>query len=505
MEIKTPKTLKIQPGQMKGLMQGVDENLLKPSYSPDCQNIDVSEGIISTRKGGTKSNTSSVPPSIKKIMRFYNSDPFCSISILGTTDSENNHRWYAYYDKLGAGNDWYELTYSGGVEALRNVDPTYANYIMYEMSGTPYLILTSYRIDVYKISLTGTTGSLLFVVDYLGGSPQDCNFITLHKDRTWLAGDYDNKNTVYYSNQYDPEDWSTAGEAGEISIYTANNDYIIGIVNWLDDVLIFKKNTIWRVEGDTPGEYVVKQVYSVQGTIWKDSLCSDGNYCFFAGSDGIYQYNGIEAVPILTSEIKDVYENMNNISCMLLNNKLYIMDKGTPSYASVPSVVYDIRTKTIEVLYITGGITAVGAFTGPYDNSLYYGTGEENAFICYLKDNKIVFNGESQENIDAYWYFPESDCGYPNAEKTLTGVYFTGWGTTSAGAAGGQVKITVYYTKKNGTQATKEKTVTLQTTRKLHYLRFYARGRLFKFKIENVDGSAMNISNPEFVFELAED
>jgi hypothetical protein len=94
--------------------------------------------------------------------------------------------------------------------------------------------------------------------------------------------------------------------------------------------------------------------------------------------------------------------------------------------------------------------------------------------------------------------------GYPNALKTLTDIYFTGWGTKSDTTAGAQVKITVYYNKK-GTVKTKEKIVTLQTTRKLHNIRMYVTGRIFKFKFENVDGSAINLSGIEFVFELDED
>ena len=47
------KTLEVPMGQIKGLMQGVDESLLSLSYSPDCANISVEDGTIKTHKGTT--------------------------------------------------------------------------------------------------------------------------------------------------------------------------------------------------------------------------------------------------------------------------------------------------------------------------------------------------------------------------------------------------------------------------------------------------------------------
>lgn len=115
-----------------------------------------------------------------------------------------------------------------------------------------------------------------------------------------------------------------------------------------------------------------------------------------------------------------------------------------------------------------------------------------------------VYNDVSNV-IDAYWNFPQSDLGLPNAEKTLTDIYIVAWGTKFDGTAGGQIRVIVYYNKK-GVWKNKTKIVTLNTVRKTHNLRYSCTGRLFRCRIENIDGAFMNIApKPLFIFDPNED
>ncbi|MFA5424251.1 MAG: hypothetical protein WC374_10380 [Phycisphaerae bacterium] len=478
--------------EAKGLYQGLDDNLINLSYSPDCQNIDVSEGIISSRKG-YKPHLYNVG-AVSSVKRFFRLEGWVDDStdrstvVVGVANT-------AWYSRIGVSAVVIFEPYPSGDAAMTDVDAETAMAVNYMINNEPVLIIVSTGADPYYVYYNATQSR--YEAAPLSVTPPTSTdgfrFVCEHRERIWLAGGSE-KNTVYYSNAYDPTDWSTAGETGSKIVQTFDSDSIRGMANLLDDVLIFKRNTIWKVVGDTPSEYSVEQVYSIRGAIYPRSICTNGDLCFFAADDGIYQYDGIQGKPILTDEIKEAFSAMTDIRCVIIGSKLYVWDIISDDTGKC--IVYDLKRKTIEVLKVATSDRPVDI--GSYNGILLYA----DALSIYEFDNtKIKFDAS---NIDAYWITPDTDFSHPSATKKLKDIYFNAWGTTNAGAAGGQIKITAYANKK-GTVKTKEKTVTLSTARKPHRLRYTLPGRIFKFKIENVDGSAFSMTPPEFDFELAED
>ena len=357
----------VKLGQVKGLMQAIDDELLNPAYSSDCQNIDVSDGIISTRQGSTL-YVPALPAAVTaeyticKIMKFTNSEHAAADTdymIVGLKQTDGAgapaYKWFAYYSQAAAAIAWNEITEDDyATETLRDIDPENCSWLMYILAGVPIIILTTDS-KTKKIWIAEDGTDLYFVADDLGGAPTSGEFITLHRERVWMANNSAAKNTAYWCHTYDPEDWSTAGEAGNHIFYTRDNDEIIQITNWLDDVIIIKTNTLWRVLGDANANYEFEQIYAVQGAVYGRSACSDGAYCFFAGEDGIYQYDGTSAYPILTNEIKTVYTEFTSPRGLVANNKLYMWDRQTITGATGYTgkcIVYDVVLKTISVYYI---------------------------------------------------------------------------------------------------------------------------------------------------------
>lgn len=488
------KPLKIPFGEMKGLMQAVDDNLLSLSYSPDCQNFRVDNGILSTVKGSTKlNNTALTGRTIKRLFKFEGTTGHGLI--IGTENATGNRKWYYM---RSPDNELYEITTTGG--ASLEMSPFATRAEQFEFDGRQHMILVDGLRAVKIWQSDAISGALTYAP--LGGSPPSGAHITSHRNRIWMSSG----NTLYYSNAFDPEDWSTAGETGEIILEVTDGDVITEIDNIFDDVVIFMRNSIWRISGDIPSEYAVEKIYAVQGSVQKDGICTDGNYSYFIGMDGIYRYDGTTGIPVAIDEIKNYIslihpENVNKM-LILLNSRLYLMDiKGGLTYYG-KHLVYDSLSKKIEVISMQDVLAATysqNRFYGSEVGYLYYSDG---SYIYYLDDTKLLFDTLP---IAAYWNTPETDLGYPHAEKTITGLYFNGWGTDNAGNAGGQVKITAYYKGMNGVQKTKEKIVTLSTTRKQHDVRLGITGRLFKFKFENVNGSAINLSGITLTVELAED
>ena len=360
-------TITVQPGVMKGLMQKYDDNLMNFAYSPDCQNIDVSDGTISIRQGSSLyvpafATAVTDEYTICKIMKFTNSEHAVAASdymIAGLKQTDGvgapSYKWFAYYTKAGAAIAWNEITLiDHATETLRDIDPESCSWLMYILAGVPIIILTTSS-KTKKIWIDEDGTDLYFVADDLGGTPTSGEFITLHRERVWMAGNATAESTAYFSNAYLPEDWTTVGKTGNQIIYTRDNDTIIQITNWLDDIIIFKNNTLWRVLGDDPSEYEFEQIYAVQGAVYGRSACSDGAYCFFAGDDGIYQYDGTSAYPLLTSEIKTLYAEFTSPRGLVANNKLYMWDRQTIAGATGYTgkcIIYDVILKTVSVFYL---------------------------------------------------------------------------------------------------------------------------------------------------------
>lgn len=380
--------LKIQPKIFRGLNQGVDPNLMSWEYSPDCQNIDVSNGTISTRKGISK--YIDVPVSIEdatygvgyahKLMWLeslqgdqitdldVNGVPVIGVYFAGDEISGSAYQWYAYHNSAKDADDaaWVLITGTDGVTAaMTDINPDYAHYIEYKIADVPCLIVagggTPQKLYVSYGEGPGYTYSV-FAEDLDASAPDDAVYVALHRERVWMAGNLngvdgqyvEGVNTIYTSNAYDPADWTTAGETAETVAETFDGDYIRGIINALDDIFIFKKNRVFHVVGDTPDEYEMREVYSVSGTQFGDSICTDGSYCFFAGEDGIYQYDANVGMPLLVKEIQTLYRSMVNPKGLVTGNKLYMWDRqtiaGLAGYTG-KCIVYDLITKTINVMY----------------------------------------------------------------------------------------------------------------------------------------------------------
>jgi hypothetical protein len=88
----------------------------------------------------------------------------------------------------------------------------------------------------------------------LAGTPPNFAFSATHKNRVWAAGVASDPSTVYYSEIFDPEDWTGAG-SGSIQIDPGDGDKITGLISHNNELFIFKgphKGSIHRITGSAP-------------------------------------------------------------------------------------------------------------------------------------------------------------------------------------------------------------------------------------------------------------
>ena len=448
-----------------GLNQSADDSLLSVNQSRDAQNVDVSSGTLKTISGYSKYISTAAPAGITRLMKFYknNTSTGAVTSYLLAATATAIYYW--------TGSAWSALA-----TGLTSGDWDYLNY---QISSTDVIIMGN-GADVMK-KWDGTTFS------NLGGTPPVAKSISLHAERLWATGVKAYPNTVYYSDDLNPENW-TGGEdaAGEVYLPTWDGGVCIGVSNIFSDLVIFKTNNIFRVVGTYPSVYEVKQVYSSVGSIAEKTIVSGNDRAFFLSKDGLYYYNGVSAYPLLGDMAKDVVINptyVKNAVSIIHKNVLYCAFPEGNSTVNNAVFVYDLLNKN---LMIWRGI-AVTDFMEYNDELLFTNS---TGYVYHIDDTAISFDGT---NISAHWETPWQDLDAFRVTKTADTLYFYAKGN-------GIMRVDVTFDGK-----TKTKNVTLSPSGKLHSLSLNLEGRRFKMKFSNVSGSKFELKQPELTYEADED
>jgi len=448
-----------------GLNQSADDSLLSVNQSRDAQNVDVSSGTLKTISGYSKYISTAAPAGITRLMKFYknNTSTGAVTSYLLAATATAIYYW--------TGSAWSALA-----TGLTSGDWDYLNY---QISSTDVIIMGN-GADVMK-KWDGTTFS------NLGGTPPVAKSISLHAERLWATGVKAHPNTVYYSDDLNPENW-TGGEdaAGEVYLPTWDGGVCIGVSNIFSDLVIFKTNNIFRVVGTYPSVYEVKQVYSSVGSIAEKTIVSGNDRAFFLSKDGLYYYNGVSAYPLLGDMAKDVVINPSyakNAVSIIHKNVLYCAFPEGSSTVNNAVFVYDLLNKN---LMIWRGI-AVTDFMEYNDELLFTNS---TGYVYHIDDTAISFDGT---NINAHWETPWQDLDAFRVTKTADTLYFYAKGN-------GIMRVDVTFDGK-----TKAKNVTLSPSGKLHSLSLNLEGRRFKMKFSNVSGSNFELKQPELTYEADED
>jgi len=452
---------------MGGLNQAADDSALSVNQSRNAQNVDVASGTLKTISGYSKYVASAVPAGVTRLMKFYKTNTTTGVvtSYLLAATAAAVYYWNTSteaWTALGTG-------YSSG-------DWDFLNY---QISATDVIIMGN-GVDVMK-KWDGTTFASL------GGTPPVAKSISIHAERLWATGVKAYPNTVYYSDDLNPENW-TGGEdaAGEIYLPTWDGGVCIGVSTIFSDLVIFKTNNIYRVVGTYPSVYEVKEVYSSVGAIAERSIVSGGDKAFFLSKDGLYYYNGVSAYPLLGDMAKDIVINPSYASqavSIVYKNKLYCAFPEGTSTTNNAVFVYDLLNKN---LMVWRGL-AVSDFMEYEDDLLFTNA---TGYVNHFDKDATTFDGTA---ISAFWETPWQDLDAYRVTKTTDELYFYASGH-------GVLRVDVTFDGK-----TKTKNVTLVSTGKLHTLPLNLEGRRFKMKFSNVSGSDFELTAPELTYEADED
>lgn len=314
-------------------------------------------------------------------------------------------------------------------------------------------------------------------------------FIELHYDRVWIAGDSSKPDRLYFStagvNGADIEDWTAPIEEAEanqhggfIDVRSYDGGKIIGMKVIFNSIVVFKNKTAYKVFGNNPGNYELVQLFSSNGAIADKSICVGDNGAFFLNDDGIYFYDGTNT-NLISQKIQNTIKKMNKNYASksvgyFYNNKYYLAIPLGNSTSNNLLIEYDIGNKS----YMFHKLGSISGFV-EYGNDLLFSTGQ------YVKS---LTNGTDAMSLK--WVTSNYDYGKKNSRKNSNYIYFRGKGE-------GSVKFKVITENK-----TKEIEIPLTSTETLYKKKLKNKGRLFRIEIENVNNSSFEITSPQLSTEV---
>lgn len=453
-----------------GVKDSIDISLLKNNEASNARNVNIDTGIFKTCDGIEKF-TQATLTNIKTLISYYKSN---NPSIVAASNGKLYKLENNTFVEIGAGfsnNNW--------------------DYVNNNVQNEDVIILCNGQ-DNVKV-WNGTTLRDLKKDGFTSADSNDNKapkgkFCELHYERLWLADD----NNLYVSKDFDMDDFTTPTDpeqvnqhGAQISAYSNDGSRIIGLKVIFDDVVIFKEKTIFKIFGATPENYQKAQVFNSNGAIADKTIVNTNKGAFFINRDGIWVYDGTNC-NLVSSEISNIFTQLNqdalvdSVAYFYKNKYILAVPKGA-STSNNFIIEYDLINKTF--MYKEG--FTVNRFVD-YGSKLLF----SNDKGIYTYDTGLKFD---TDNINSLWETAYNDLDNPNAIKEIGEIYFTGSGN-------GQVKISCITEKKE-----KSKIVSLIESEKVYRVNINNKGRLVKFKIENVDGSKIALKGFTAFLELDED
>lgn len=131
----------------------------------------------------------------------------------------------------------------------------------------------------------GSAGAILA----LGGSPPTGEMGIVWQNRVWFAGVSTARNRLYYSDAGNPSNYGASSYIDVPSPY--DGDEITGLAILYGNLIVFKRNSIYIIQGDAPENFVVSKTNASVGCVSSYSVVSVDNLVYFVSDKGLYALN----------------------------------------------------------------------------------------------------------------------------------------------------------------------------------------------------------------------
>lgn len=281
-----------------GVNESSGDTNVNAYLAPYAQNIHTTYGVMESARGYREFISKPLPSRPTRIYLFNDVDTINGIRkrhIVVTTEAE-----VYVWDEEGA--DW-KLLYSGALSGDWG-------FITYQKADDVILIMGNGK-DNVKV-WDGVSDSL----SDLEGVPCKGRFFALHYERLWIAGDPALPNSVFYSRQFDPNDWTgdietPAAGGGQVDLPSfESGGFVTGIYTTANEVVVMKESTAIRIYGTSPSSYTAYEVQGGIGTKAERAIVQYSGANYFPTRHGIGVQSGSAITLLGDRSIPRVFDGM---------------------------------------------------------------------------------------------------------------------------------------------------------------------------------------------------
>lgn len=281
-----------------------------------------------------------------------------------------------------------------------------------------------------------------------GGSDAHVKYLDSYYSRLFSAGDPDAKSRLYWSaipgDGRTVEDWlsvdaSEDASGGYVEIGEADSDEIIGISALSNQIIIFKRYSVWRLYGDRPSTFTVERIDKNGEQMSNSSVVVLYDQPFYLTKNGLTYYNG-SALTAIDGGAQSLMRFLQTISSVtnsrgaIAQNRMYFSCNVGGGLYDDAIVQYDVHRQSYMIRdgFLISDITS-------YDGDVFL-----------LSDARYVYQFETGDTYDgdpinAYWISQPTDLGMKTYKKQITQISFraTGYSVVFHVIAG-KVKMVVH-------------------------------------------------------------
>lgn len=451
----------------RGLDQSVSQNNLDASDSPDACNMDTTGGNLAVAKGYVKLDAPAfpAPDAIKRLYIWNRADGARYLVVAADA-------LYA----LDARNESWTLLYA----FANSVSATQVDFQVVKIASAEYLLVSSGNAQIVKWDGSAATATAFGSAEGLSDHP--VQLVELYYARLFAAGYGAYPSRLYWScapgDERTIESWASVEESenaggGHVEVGT-DSDPITGLFALSNQMLIFKRDSLYRLLGDRPSNY---RILPVNGSLMQPvhtACVRIGDVLYFLTEGGMYYFDGQTVLRKSDADkARTFLESVDLSACVAAasREKLYFAVREQPGSAFHDALLtYDLASGVYMIRrgFQIRGMCAAGGRLYILDQDGCIGRFDE---------------GESYggARIEAYWKTPMTDLDAKMAVKRLEEAYLRGTGgilslraVTSDG--------TVY--NERLMPASGEDILELRLT---------GSGRAFRLEFHNVNGSRFTI------------
>lgn len=452
-----------------GIHQGWSENTLDSGSSPDACNMDTENGDLSVARGFVRHLAQPLPEegAISRLYVWNRAKGRRFVAAVGN----------ALFAITEGEADWSRIhTYETAAAEGAQYD-----FLVLKIASDEALLIANGLAQMVKWD-----GDTAHSAAPFGSAEQlsahRVNFVELYFNRLFAAGDPEHPSRLYWSmapgGTRTVEDWGVADESENVSgghvEIGGDSDPITGLFALSNQLLIFKRDSVYRLLGDRPGNYRVTPLNAAMRQPVHTAVIRYGDVLFFLTDGGMYYYDGQTVRRQADADkVKRFLAHVDVTRCMsaACRDKLYFAVREHADAAEADAVlVYDLSRGTYMVRrgFTASDLDAAGGVLYLVDGSRHVNRFDEGDDYAGVP-------------ISAYWETPMTDLGQKMANKQLRELYLRG--------TGGRVGVEA----KTGVGTRYFERIMPEKDEDIMEIPLGGEGRAFSLRILNVAGSRFTI------------